>query len=53
MTDYEKYLGGLRKKYGAECGCREQRGKIPEESCNEEEIERLINRMAIAGVSEG
>ena len=20
MTDYEKYLGGLRKKYGAECG---------------------------------
>lgn len=80
MTDYEKYLGGLRKKYGTAgkaapggrktevcrdggvgCGsCCEnnggdcgQSGKIAGESYSEEEIERLINEMAIAAGLEG
>ena len=72
MTDYEKYLGGLRKKYGTAgkaapggrktevcrdggCGCGDcgQSGKIAGESYSEEEIERLINEMAIAAGLEG
>lgn len=57
MKSYENYIEGLRKKYGgdkayakpsAEPTLGGADGRISGESYREEEIERLINEMAIS-----